>query len=280
MPLSEENGVNSADNLSTQENRANKKSKNALGIIVNILLVVFVVFVFASLSISLLSQKGYSLFGYRSFIVLTGSMSPTFNANSYIITKETPTDDIKVGDIISFKDSQSDIVTHRVTKIVTGLDVTTFVTKGDANNMEDLDPVSSGNVLGVAVFWVNGLGGFLLSLHDWKNLVICVVILIIIFFIPDMIRFLFKKDKTVDKQGGSKVENRGKKDKKGDANENKIEEKNEEDDKETDNAQEVAPEINKDGSDEAAAENSRENPDKNTGSESGDEPVREPEKNQ
>ena len=57
------------------------------------------------------------LFGYRCFSVASGSMEPTLQIGDLIITKEKSKKDIKVGDIISFKDGDSTI-THRVIKVI------------------------------------------------------------------------------------------------------------------------------------------------------------------
>ena len=66
-------------------------------------------------------------------------------------------DDIKVGDVISFRVSDDIRVTHRVEKITTE----GMITKGDANNTNDPDPVTKDNYIGKTVFAIPHLGAVL-----------------------------------------------------------------------------------------------------------------------
>ena len=75
-------------------------------------------------------------------------------------TKSKPTisyDDIKVGDVISFRVSDDIRVTHRVEKIT----AEGMITKGDANNTNDPDPVTKDNYIGKTVFAIPHLGAVL-----------------------------------------------------------------------------------------------------------------------
>lgn len=99
---------------------------------------------------SKLSQDGVSRFGgYQMMEVLSGSMSPVFEAGDVIVIKPVPTAQIKNGDIITFRSSTNSkmIITHRVVDIASenGL---VIQTKGDANNAADQFKVESGDVLG------------------------------------------------------------------------------------------------------------------------------------
>ena len=60
-----------------------------------------------------------SFFGYKPFIVLSGSMEPTINTGDLAISKEIDTSTLKVGDIISFKIKDNIVVTHRIVEITT-----------------------------------------------------------------------------------------------------------------------------------------------------------------
>lgn len=78
--------------------------------------------------------------------VLTGSMSPAIEPGDLIIAKTADTDSLREGDIITFRASGSTLVTHRI--IGTNPDGS-FITKGDANNVEDLDLyANSQNIIG------------------------------------------------------------------------------------------------------------------------------------
>lgn len=76
-------------------------------------------------------------------------MEPSIHEGDYIYIKRTDTDSLKAGDIISFY-SQDDrikgeINTHRISEV---LGDGTFVTKGDANKIEDSVTVQKDSIIG------------------------------------------------------------------------------------------------------------------------------------
>jgi signal peptidase len=123
--------------------------------------------------------------GYNLYIVLSGSMSPAFDAGSVVIVKPLTAEEVTVGDIITFKDTQNrdTLVTHRVTAIdaTNGL---TFTTRGDANNVDDFTPVPAANLVGrvqTAVPYFGYVVNFARTKKGLLSLVIIPGILIIIF---------------------------------------------------------------------------------------------------
>jgi signal peptidase len=183
-----------------------RKRPNVLNMIFNSLILIFVLFSLSTLLTSFFSQLGYSFFGFRSFIVLSGSMSPTFNEGAYIITRQTDPEDIQAGDIVSYYVDMENhtILTHRVEQRDEGAALA-FRTKGDANDVADRDPVAPEAILGVAFFWVNGLGKLLLSLRQPLNLLVCVVILTALFFIPDLFRYALQKEDEDDEEEAAEM---------------------------------------------------------------------------
>ena len=47
-------------------------------------------------------EDNISIFGYRAYIVLTGSMEPHYNMGDMIVIKEQPKENIKEGDVINY----------------------------------------------------------------------------------------------------------------------------------------------------------------------------------
>lgn len=97
--------------------------------------------------------------GYQVYHVISGSMQPAIPINSVVYVEKKEAAQIQKGDIIAFY-SVSDsgaIITHRVVKnqVVSGQ----FVTKGDANNKEDIAPVPYEYVIGKVVLSIPLLGG-------------------------------------------------------------------------------------------------------------------------
>ena len=101
------------------------------------------------------------LSGSTPYTVLTGSMTPTYPPGTLVVVRPTATDEITVGQPITFQleSGQSTVVTHRV--IGTRLDEfgdREFITKGDANEAPDAEAVRAVQVRGVVWYAVPKLG--------------------------------------------------------------------------------------------------------------------------
>ncbi len=94
-------------------------------------------------------KRDVSLFGYRLFYVVSGSMEPSIPVGSLLVVKESDT--YEVGDVITFYSEEESIQgypnTHRIIGIITEGEEIKYLTKGDANNTAD-DPVSLNDVIG------------------------------------------------------------------------------------------------------------------------------------
>jgi signal peptidase len=121
-------------------------------------------------------------------------MSPEFEAGSYIIVKEKPTEEIGVGDVISYYVSDGKtVLTHRVVERTGEGGSLSFITRGDANNTNDENPVAPGQVLGTVVLPVNGLGTFLLTLRNPRSLALYAFIILAIFIGPELYRRITRR---------------------------------------------------------------------------------------
>ena len=98
------------------------------------------------------------LLGYQVYSVISGSMEPAIPTGSLVYIGEVEPAEVAEGEVIAFygaRDSAS-IITHRVVenRVVTG----EFVTRGDANQTKDMNPVPYENVIGKVVRSVPGGG--------------------------------------------------------------------------------------------------------------------------
>lgn len=80
--------------------------------------------------------------GYQRYVIVSGSMTGTYDRGSIVYDKEVPVQDLKVGDPITYSPppgaSPEELLTHRIVWI--GHDQgggETFRTKGDANETAD-----------------------------------------------------------------------------------------------------------------------------------------------
>ena len=83
---------------------------------------------------------------YPIAAITSGSMWPVLRTGDLVLIKAVKKEDIKVGDIIVWKNSNGFTI-HRVTK----LNPNTLVTKGDGNFTED-EPVKYSDVIGKTVY--------------------------------------------------------------------------------------------------------------------------------
>jgi signal peptidase I len=91
------------------------------------------------------------LVGWRVDAVVSGSMEPAIHTGSVVISRPVAAGEIATGDIIVFRALRGEAVTaHRVVA-VTREPAPSFVTKGDANDGPDPNPVAPGQVAGVVI---------------------------------------------------------------------------------------------------------------------------------
>lgn len=112
--------------------------------------------------------------GHEFMTVLSGSMTPTFDTGDVIVDRPvTPAqaNDLHVGQIITFRTSyiyngKPLLITHRIVGVfkvknrATGQVQRLYVTKGDANNVEDKGTQSAQSIVGVYEFRIPKLGYF------------------------------------------------------------------------------------------------------------------------
>ena len=131
------------------------------------------------------SGKQPEILGYKFFVVLTGSMEPELPVGDLIIVKSIDPMKIKTDDVITFQSTQSNnMITHRVKGISNDNNIE-FITKGDANKVEDPHPVDSDNVIGKVSGHLPKVGGILKFVQTKVK-----VVLIVILAIATMLAFI------------------------------------------------------------------------------------------
>jgi len=129
------------------------------------------------------------IFGYKPYIIQTGSMEPTLKINSLIIVKKGEFEKVQDYDIISFKLQEFDRnVCHRVISI----ENEELTTKGDNNNNPDDVKVTKENYVGRVVFSTN-ITSHIISIFDNPGTAIIIVASVIaIIIILIAVRVLIK----------------------------------------------------------------------------------------
>lgn len=124
------------------------------------------------------------LFGAKNMAVISGSMEPAIPVGSMVMVREVNPKELVTGDVITYKMGGTN-VTHRIAEI--NAEKEQIVTKGDANDSQDVNPVAFQNVVGKIWFHVPYLG--YLSVYSKTPLGItaaCVLIFVLLLlnFIP------------------------------------------------------------------------------------------------
>jgi len=132
-----------------------------------------------------------SVSGYLPLIVLTDSMYPEIESGDLIICHTEKPENVKEGDVIAFFDpagNGSSVVTHRVMEITEVDGEIAYITKGDANNIEDEKPVPGDNLVGVYKTRIAGMGSVAMFMQSTQGLILCVVVPILLLIGYDVIR--------------------------------------------------------------------------------------------
>lgn len=120
-----------------------------------------------------------SFFGWKPFIVLSGSMETQISAGDIVVVKEIDTKELKKGDIIAFKDGNI-VITHRIEEVTEIDGKTQYITKGDNNSTQDIGYVLPEQIEGVFKFKVSRLGNLAMFIQTPLGMIVCLSIPIII----------------------------------------------------------------------------------------------------
>jgi signal peptidase I len=97
--------------------------------------------------------------GWQFNAVLSGSMEPSLQVGGLVVIRPVLPCEIQTGDIISFQSREAGTpVCHRVMDVRGTSDGLSFMTKGDANEELDREPVAAQEVSGKAAVCVPYLG--------------------------------------------------------------------------------------------------------------------------
>lgn len=164
-----------------EDTKEKKKSKIVFTVLKAIIVIILLPIIFFNGVIivdSILHKDEIpSFFGWKPFIVMSGSMQAELFAGDVAIIKEVDTNSLDVGDIIAYQESKDFVVTHRVIEEVIDEDgQRKFVTKGDNNNEVDLKQVAMDQVEGKYVGKISKIGHLLLFIQTPIGTVISVSI--------------------------------------------------------------------------------------------------------
>lgn len=131
------------------------------------------------------------LFGLTLYGVETASMEPEYPVGSVLYVKEVEPSEVEVGDAITYSlgtDTEL-VMTHRIIE-KNDMDQT-FVTKGDANEVEDAEPISFSRLLGKPVFcipYIAVVSDFINSEFGVFGMAIVFALVLVMWVLADIIK--------------------------------------------------------------------------------------------
>lgn len=179
-----------------------KKTLYIVGKIISTLICVIIIPIII-INITLLLKSYFNpneipdIFGFKTFVIVSKSMEPTIMTSDAIVVEEVNPEDLKVGDIISFKDGES-INTHRIVEIISENGKKKFRTKGDNNQSVDKELVMTSKIQGKYQFRIKGFGKVIEILNSKVTLVILLAFLI--FILTYQVRISKRKLKRKEKR--------------------------------------------------------------------------------
>lgn len=158
-----------------------KTFKRVWNWITGILVVICVLLAFA--------LTGIRLIGINPYIVISGSMEPTYPTGCVIYVKPVEASEVKAGDPITFTlNAEGTIGTHRVVEV--DEENKCFYTKGDNNEDADGKPVPFANLLGTPVYHIPKLGYFADFISHPPGMYVAIAVgcfLFLMLFVPDLL---------------------------------------------------------------------------------------------
>ena len=116
-----------------------------------------------------------SFYIYKAYVITTNSMEPELKKDDVVVIKKAKADNLKQGDIVTFKQN-GETITHRIVQIDDIEDGKLYITKGDINNVQDEQGLRFDQIEGKLVIKIPQLGKMVAS---FKNGIIIVLVLLI-----------------------------------------------------------------------------------------------------
>lgn len=164
-----------------KENKRIQIIGKMISVILYIILIPMILFNFTLIIKSFINpNKTPDFFGYKSFVIVSGSMEPTIMKEDAILVKEVKEDEIKVNDIVSFMQGDTN-VTHRIIEIAEDNGTKKYTTKGDNNHTEDKEKITYEQIEGKYQFKINQFGIIIEILKSKSTLIVLILMIIFIY---------------------------------------------------------------------------------------------------
>lgn len=171
--------------LNNYTNESIKKTKKRINlvnrtirIIISLIIIPILIYNIGLIVKSIINPtKTPDFFGYKTFVVISGSMEPEIDIYDIVGIKEVDQNELEINDIIAFRQGQS-IITHRIIEIKNEDGNIKYITKGDNNNIKDENEVHYSEIEGKLSFKIKKLGFIIVLL---KNKIVLILVLVVLY---------------------------------------------------------------------------------------------------
>lgn len=159
--------------------RAENILKRKINILIYIILIPILIY-----NISLIIQaviktsETPNFLGIKTYVIISGSMEPSLQIGDIVIVKKVVQNELKQGDIISYRQGQS-VITHRIAEVIDKEGEVEYKTKGDNNNAEDSGIISYEMIEGKVVKHISQIGKIAIILQKKGTIIFIILILYI-----------------------------------------------------------------------------------------------------
>lgn len=165
-------------------------------IVLNIIETILILVIALVCGISILQStflQDTTILGYRTYVIASNSMYPVLEYGDVILVKETNFDDIKIGDIVTYRGKEGEvkdkIITHEVIDILEENGTVVLKTKGRANT--GIDPyVYKEQLYGMFSYRFTLISFISKIIRDKVGFVVCILIPFSILFVLEFISFI------------------------------------------------------------------------------------------
>ena len=142
------------------------------------------------------------VFGIHIYGVMSGSMTPLYAIGGVVYVKPCGVNEVEVGDVISYTNGTDTefVTTHRVVAIQED----SFITKGDANNANDAEPVRFSRLVGKVIFYLPKMANLANYLGTFAGGCVFIGLFAISFFLFVFAEILKQKNAGVEEKKNAK----------------------------------------------------------------------------
>ncbi len=145
-----------------------------------------VIAVIAIMGLYILTSNFPMSFGFRSYLVQSGSMEPTIMTGDIVVIQSQS--EYRKNDVITFHDKENRVVTHRIANMETKDGTQMITTKGDANRSDDFDTIAPDQIIGKVTLTIPKLGFLVAYGKSLPGLIIMVLIPAALFIVDEMFK--------------------------------------------------------------------------------------------